>query len=553
MQTAVLDNADSEDPVELPTDAVDLELFRQAHVGRTFWCGVWLGGCGGRLTTRLCTDKICHFAHVPDPDAFDSPCRRTSSRSSGSGSADHLYVKAAVADLMTRHGLSGNTRILRDPAGEVRLGAQITAEPSGHKPLRFILDASALLMPGEADAGTVFGPDIEPDPRLLREQGYVHRVRCVSEGARRKVQFGTQSSDGAVDWYDFTADNVQLAPEGLSTSAVTEIRRRRSHTVPIGARARDFTGKSSTASTPATAVPDTLEDRTELVKALREALAGHASVTPLQRCLDRLEAATRQGATAQENELIRQASDVLLRLRRGVGAPAFARPQRKQPNRPLPAPTTAAAPSEKTSTRPAKNGPRQERQARRAAVRQARNILHRLTQPVPLSDVEIQQMEWDLTTALHTAGDKLLPSERRKAQAWIDHPTQPEPARTFFERHTLAPDHLRSAATAVRGALKKAAREQTTTSWNRLQRQLGSALPRMTAAERITVLTLVDQQTPKDQPLLSSLVAAGDPGMAASYREVAAALGLEVPADDDELRDVLEADVQQVHHHWRHQ
>ncbi|WP_018569490.1 hypothetical protein [Streptomyces sp. PsTaAH-124] len=74
----------------------------------------------------------------------------------------------------------------------------------------------------------------------------------------------------------------------------------------------------------------------------------------------------------------------------------------------------------------------------------------------------------------------------------------------------------------------------------------------MTAAERITVLALVDQQTPKDQSLLSGLVAAGDPGMAEAYREVAAALGLEVPADD-ELRDVLEADVQQVHQHWRHQ
>ncbi|MFE9645835.1 hypothetical protein ACFYO0_17370 [Streptomyces sp. NPDC006365] len=40
--------------------------------------------------------------------------------------------------------------------------------------------------------------------------------------------------------------------------------------------------------------------------------------------------------------------------------------------------------------------------------------------------------------------------------------------------------------------------------------------------------------------------------MTTSYREVAAALGLDVPADDDDLRDVLEADVQQVHHPWRH-
>jgi hypothetical protein len=75
----------------------------------------------------------------------------------------------------------------------------------------------------------------------------------------------------------------------------------------------------------------------------------------------------------------------------------------------------------------------------------------------------------------------------------------------------------------------------------------------MTLADRVQVLTLVDRATPADQALLSSLVAAGDPDMTTSYREVATALGLDVPADDDDLRDVLEADVQQVHHHWRHQ
>ncbi|WP_257004502.1 hypothetical protein [Streptomyces sp. SA15] len=38
--------------------------------------------------------------------------------------------------------------------------------------------------------------------------------------------------------------------------------------------------------------------------------------------------------------------------------------------------------------------------------------------------------------------------------------------------------------------------------------------------------------------------------MTMSYREVAAALGLDVPSDDDDLRDVLDADVQQVHSYW---
>lgn len=112
---------------------------------------------------------------------------------------------------------------------------------------------------------------------------------------------------------------------------------------------------------------------------------------------------------------------------------------------------------------------------------------------------------------------------------------------------------LRAAATAVRGALKKAAREQKTTSWNALQQQLGSALPQLTPAERIEVLTIVDREAPTDQPLLSSLVVIGDPTMTAAYRAVVAALGLATPPGDDNLHDVLEADVDQVHHYWLHQ
>jgi hypothetical protein len=40
--------------------------------------------------------------------------------------------------------------------------------------------------------------------------------------------------------------------------------------------------------------------------------------------------------------------------------------------------------------------------------------------------------------------------------------------------------------------------------------------------------------------------------MTTSYRKIASALGLDMPAGDGDLRDVVEADVQQVHSHWRH-
>ncbi|WCE02520.1 hypothetical protein PGH47_43020 (plasmid) [Streptomyces sp. HUAS 31] len=71
----------------------------------------------------------------------------------------------------------------------------------------------------------------------------------------------------------------------------------------------------------------------------------------------------------------------------------------------------------------------------------------------------------------------------------------------------------------------------------------------MTLPDRIQVLTLVDQSPPADQALLSSLVASGDPTMTTSYRKVVGAPDLDVPAGYDDPRDVLEADVQQVHRH----
>lgn len=44
VQTAVIGNADSEDRIELPMEAIDLDVFRHAHQDDTFWCGLWLGG-----------------------------------------------------------------------------------------------------------------------------------------------------------------------------------------------------------------------------------------------------------------------------------------------------------------------------------------------------------------------------------------------------------------------------------------------------------------------------------------------------------------------------
>lgn len=104
---------------------------------------------------------------------------------------------------------------------------------------------------------------------------------------------------------------------------------------------------------------------------------------------------------------------------------------------------------------------------------------------------------------------------------------------------------------AVHGALRKAAREGRTTTWKQLEQQLRPApLPRMGIADRVRVLILVDETTAPDQALLASLVVVGDAPLRAHYQEIAATQGLEAPQEEDELRDVLDADVQQVFSEW---
>lgn len=97
------------------------------------------------------------------------------------------------------------------------------------------------------------------------------------------------------------------------------------------------------------------------------------------------------------------------------------------------------------------------------------------------------------------------------------------------------------------------AKPYETTSWYRLRTQLGSALPRMTPAERLEILIRVDQSTPADQPLLSALTAAGDPEIASRFRNVAAAHGRDIPIDDNELRTAISSEVRRLHELWRYQ
>ncbi|MFD8194688.1 hypothetical protein [Streptomyces wuyuanensis] len=103
----------------------------------------------------------------------------------------------------------------------------------------------------------------------------------------------------------------------------------------------------------------------------------------------------------------------------------------------------------------------------------------------------------------------------------------------------------------MKRSVRKAAREQTLPSWAKLRDQLGSALPRMRHAEQVEVLYLADRDTPADEPMLSTVLAVSDPSVLPAFRQAATRLGLELPDDPQDLRDVLDADLERLHTLWR--
>jgi hypothetical protein len=469
--------------------------------------------------------------------------------------------------------------------------------------------------PDWADGRTVvLGPGVLPDPGVLSRCPYVYRVRCDPDGASRQVWIGTQSLAHPTEWEPIS--DCAWTDEGLITTAATRILSDRSpttdpattepqrHLGPLpesvtrlirGLEAAQRTGtvehvrRLCAGSGP---FLDSLSGtaRGEAEQALREAqewLTSHEdyqqqlfaeldkAVTEKRSWdvrfqLQQAAAQTRHGASASEQRVLMAARAFLREQNHLPGTdtgriarPVWLQPPPARPRRPTsPQPPTTRRTPKKS---PTPNAARTERKTRRAAVANVRSILQRLNHRSGVNAAEQRKLIAELSKALEAAGDWLSARERNQAANWINNKagtSKPEgssrsAARTAAgrppqERRPLAPDVLASASAAVRGALKKAARGQTITTWARLEQQLGSALPPMTPADRIQVLILVDQATPADQAPLSALVAAGDPELTTAYRTIGNALGMNIPADEDDLRDVLDADVQQVHHHWRH-
>ncbi|GAA1234155.1 hypothetical protein GCM10009665_25520 [Kitasatospora nipponensis] len=248
IQTAVLGGAESEEPLLLPLEAIELEAFRQRHVEDTFWCGLLLGGCGTQLTTKLYTDRVCHFSHLPDPTGLHV-CER---RARGVGSADHLYAKSAAAAWLRDQGHQGAVH-LREPLGSV---VDVTFE---HQPrgLRLHLDDTVAPVWDDETMEPVLGVSVPVDDATLVRRWYVHRIRLESQGTARDVRIGTEAFARPTRW--FTLQECSITERGLSTPAVEEI-----------SAARRVPRSGGTGYRPAVGAPNTAARAKALLRRLAE-------------------------------------------------------------------------------------------------------------------------------------------------------------------------------------------------------------------------------------------------------------------------------------------
>ncbi|MFE0382131.1 hypothetical protein ACFW1M_42770 [Streptomyces inhibens] len=205
----------------LPLEPIELDAFRQQHQLDTFWCGHLLGGCGGQLTTKLYTDRVCHFAHHPDPTGQPRICER---RARDISSADHLYLKAAAATWLTDRGHKATFAFPRPDGAPVGSVLDIAWDKS-HGALRVHLDASVPPAWDTQDVEVVLGMTVPVDDETLVRRWYVHRVRFDSAGTAREVRIGTDAFARDTEW--FTLDECDITERGLSTPATERIIRAR--------------------------------------------------------------------------------------------------------------------------------------------------------------------------------------------------------------------------------------------------------------------------------------------------------------------------------------
>lgn len=224
VQTAVLGNSESADPVYLPMERQDALRFTQRYQGSTFWCGVLLGGCGGQLSPKIYRAKVSHFAHY----ARTNDCTR---RFGGIESADHLYAGKQVNRWL---GSLGEHARKPEFTGDFETGGtcqRVTFPATDRHPAIFFefsteiteeLDRLFTHMQGRSPSWLV-RENLEFSRRLLRENGFALHFRMRTEGLERVLEVGTTGLSGSTHWEPISA--CTLTDQGLMTPRMEDLRK----------------------------------------------------------------------------------------------------------------------------------------------------------------------------------------------------------------------------------------------------------------------------------------------------------------------------------------
>ncbi|WP_307659197.1 hypothetical protein [Streptomyces sp. V1I1] len=126
-------------------------------------------------------------------------------------SADHLYVKTATEAWLQRQGHTPRYRFI-DP-DDAPIGSVVEIDLDGHK-MRIHMNPSVQPDWDAEDGELILGPGVRISPGQLARRGYVNRVKLVSDGNQRILQFGTEVPREGTTWGYDTAD-CEVTPEGL--------------------------------------------------------------------------------------------------------------------------------------------------------------------------------------------------------------------------------------------------------------------------------------------------------------------------------------------------
>ncbi|MDX3231855.1 hypothetical protein [Streptomyces sp. ME19-01-6] len=514
IRTAVFGSPDSDEPALCPETAEELDAFRREYENVTIWCGTMFeGGCGRQLMTRRCTDKICHFAHYGSSGS-DHQCGR---KQRGKDSADHLFTKAHLASWLRALDIAAEFTY-PEP-----LGSAVVVRLEDGRTLLVHLDRNRPVAWENGAWETILGPGVRIAPGVLAQRGYIHRVRFDDRpGGGRTMQFGTEvpgegSKWGSLNEVVLTSESLVTPTKPVAIPAPADVTQRMS--VPAE-RAIVTVAPSTGRTAPAARQGDPV--RQALLR-LDIALRDHPG-----RILAAVEVIRRLLETDQKSEDVARLRIALGRGERWLEERARLRRAvvERLKERPTPELYWQAADLVKDPDASA-----EEREAVAAVEARARRAQ------------EQQRAARERERAERREAEERERAERRETE-------ERERAETR-ERyvHQARVEKVEKFALAVRGALKKAAREGRTTTWSEIQQKTGlHQLGRLEHDDKVELLALVESATAPENPLWSTLLAAaGDGAGLRLHRDVSNRLSRPLPVSDADLINQLAAERTQLH------